>query len=72
MASDSRAARAEGIARVLPSRRSATIDFIQNGGAMPDDKITVTFIDETTAETIGTVDLPVTNLPDTFELETTS
>lgn len=33
--------------------------------------ITVTFIDETTSEPIGTVDLPVENLPETFEVETT-
>jgi hypothetical protein len=33
------------------------------------DTITVTFVDETTSKTIATVDLPVENLLDTFELE---
>ena len=38
---------------------------------MPYDTIAVTFIDDATSESIGSVDLPLANLPDTFELETT-
>ena len=38
---------------------------------MPHETIAVTFIDEATSGTIATVDLPVANLPDTFERETT-